>query len=291
MKIVALLPVKNEDWILPTTLKPLCEISDHIIAADQFSTDNTKTILSNEEKVTIIQNEEIVHSNKVRWRLLDESRKLFGENNIIINLDADEIIPPKLFYKKLKQIQQYPAGTLFSAQWTQLWRSINMYRSDDGVWNPKKNRKIFLFRDNGKQQYSNEFILNDHTSRVPTINTGKIINLNIPLIHFQFVNWDRSQIKQVWYKCSEKINGIDPKKINEKYYHSTNENNLQLSKTKSKWFKNLEVNKSIENSLIIETWYYKEIKDMFLKHGKDEFRELDIWSNKYVQELSNSLGI
>ena len=67
--------------------------------------------------------------------------------------------------------------------------------------------------------------------------------------------------------------------------------NLQLSKIKSKWFKNLEVNKSIENSLIIETWYYKEIKDMFLKHGKDEFRELDIWSNKYVQELSNSLGI
>ena len=83
---------------------------------------------------------------------------------------------------------------------------------------------------------------------------------------------------------------MEPKTINEKYYYSTNENNLKLSKIKSKWFKNLEVNKSIENSLINETWYYKEIKDMFLKYGKDEFKDLDIWSNKYVQELSNSLN-
>ena len=133
------MPTKNEDWVLPTTIKAGKLIADHILVSDQNSDDKTIKLLEKEDKVTILQNTNIDHSNVVRWQLLDEARKIFGKNNIIINLDADEILPPQMYLKEKKNIVKNRAGTVFSSPWVQLWRSVNQYRDDDSVWNPKKN--------------------------------------------------------------------------------------------------------------------------------------------------------
>ena len=42
MKIIALLPFKNEEWILPTFLSNVLPIVDEIISLDDSSTDNSK---------------------------------------------------------------------------------------------------------------------------------------------------------------------------------------------------------------------------------------------------------
>ncbi len=53
MKIVALLPVKNESWALPSYLSSVSKIADQIIALDDSSSDNSKNILTG-SGVTVI---------------------------------------------------------------------------------------------------------------------------------------------------------------------------------------------------------------------------------------------
>ena len=51
MKVVALLPFKNENWVLPSYLHSVTEIVDEIIAIDDGSIDNSAEILKDAGKL------------------------------------------------------------------------------------------------------------------------------------------------------------------------------------------------------------------------------------------------
>jgi hypothetical protein len=279
------MPTKNEDWIIKQTISSASEFVDNIIVSDQSSTDKTIEILEAFKKVEIISNKRSDHSNIVRWELLEESRKKFGYKNLVLNLDADEFLPQYLFLRNKKKIVNQQLGTIFSSPWVQLWRSINQYRNDNSVWNPKKNKKSYMFLDDGKVGYEKNFTINDHTSRVPTLNTKQTIELKMPLIHLQFANWERSQMKQVWYMCKELISGISSEEINQKYVHSMNEEGIKYSKSKSKWFVDKSNFENIQTQNPKSLWYFKEIELMFLKYGVQYFQELNIWENKHLNNF------
>lgn len=285
MKTILLIPTKNESWILNYTLPIFCNLVDNIIASDQNSNDNTLEILNSNKKIKIISNNRNYHSNEVRWDLLEEARKQFGPKNLILNLDADEFIPSLQFIKHKEKFLSYNPGTIFQAPWIQLWGSINKYRSDKGVWNPKKNVKPFMFVDDGKMGYVSEVILNDHTSRVPTVNILKTKKIKIPIIHLQFVNWERAYIKQVWYMCKELINGKNFEDINKKYHNSISENGLKVSKVKKYWVHDLPNDMNVQNIEIEKTWFYLEIKQMFDEKSPDFFSKLNIWDNQFIIKI------
>ena len=96
------MPTKNEDWIIKQTISAASEFVDNIIVSDQSSTDKTIEILESFKKVEIISNERSDHSNIVRWELLEESRKKFGNKNLVLNLDADEFLTGYLFLRNKK---------------------------------------------------------------------------------------------------------------------------------------------------------------------------------------------
>ena len=285
MKTIILMPVKNEKWILPTTIKAGIKIADHILIADQNSTDGSKEVYKEYSKISVISNTYKDHSNQIRWDLLDKSRELFGENNLIMNIDADELVPPNIFNEEKINIMNHEPGTIFSSPWIQLWRSLNKYRSDDGVWNPSKNKKPFMFIDNGIMDYEREYIINDHTSRVPLKSSSNTIDTQIPLLHLQFANWERSQIKQAWYQCKELLAGGNYKEINNKYKDSIIEQNLALSDLESSWVKDIDLSQEILNINIDELWYLNEIKLMFEKHGVRKFKKLNVWNSKYLIKM------
>ena len=45
MKVIALIPFKNEGWILPTYLSNVLPVVDEIIGIDDGSTDNSRQIM------------------------------------------------------------------------------------------------------------------------------------------------------------------------------------------------------------------------------------------------------
>ncbi len=279
MKIITLLPVKNEGWILRSTLKNMSDFSDHIIIADQNSTDDSSSIYKEFEKVNVIQNNNQNHNNSVRWQLLDYSREKFGINNLIICIDADEMIQPDAIqYIKNYISKNNNQSISFTFPWIQLWSGVEKHRVDS-VW--ENNYKGIAFLDNGDIDYERKKILNDHTGRIPVC--SKEIKIDqFPLLHYQYIDLNQSEIKQIWYKCSELISGNNAKKINYKYSVAIN-NNVILEPINKDWLKYLPLVSFQYN--INTDWRYIEIIKWFNQKGILFFESLDIWYIKEFKEL------
>ena len=286
MKTIVLMPVKNEDWILDVTLQAALQYADHVLISDQNSTDNTLNIINKYKNVDVITNNRTGHSNEVRWDLLDTARSKYGTNNLIISIDADEILPPFYFNKLKEQLYKSipPGKAWISAPWVQVWRSVNTFRNDSSVWSPDTNKKPYGFVDDGKVDYERKFVINDHTGRVPGPNGTPMAESNIPLLHFQFANWQRTQEKQAWYRCRELLNGKAAGAINSQYGITKDEKNMQLSIVPKGWYKGVSIPTTLE-TLDKPSWYVEEIKEMFQEHGIDKFKNLDIWHVDSISEL------
>jgi len=278
MKIITLVPVKNEEFILKTFLENASKFSDYIILADQHSTDRTREIALSFEKVRIIDNDEEGHSNSIRWKLLDEARKIPG-NNMMIALDADEMISPMWFGKIFEQkIIEDGQALHFSFPWIQLFESFDYYR-DDGVW--KNTRKTAVWIDDRKIDYKRNIVINDHTSRVPGENIKTCEINEYPILHFQFVFKERTELKQAWYKMRELIEGGNPRKINYRYQQSSFDGKIRPKRVKKEWFEGIEL-PSLEEKP--KSFHLEEILEWFNKYGIEFFESLEIWHIKRLQE-------
>lgn len=276
MKIITLVPVKNEAWILESALENFSRFSDAIIVADQMSTDGSRDICKKFPKVTLIDNAEIGHSNKVRWMLLDAARKIEG-NNLLISIDADEAISPKLFEDK-EFLSSLNKGDVLEFKWIQLWKSFDHYR-DDGAW--RNSYKQIGFVDDRTSDYLRIEVINDHTNRIPAA-CGKIIRPETPLLHYQFIPWEQTQMKQAWYRCSELIaRSASARKINYKYA-PTLDTECPLKPTPSQWVAGLKLPFGVER--LPASWHHAQILSWFDRHGIAFFEPLQIWHIHALRE-------
>ena len=279
MKTIALMPVKNEAWILPQTLRILDAFCDAIIIGDQMSEDGSKNIYANFSKVIVIENREVFHSNRIRWKLLDSARNFDG-NNLIICCDADEVFPPKLFASFLARLDPGMfLGKWILFRWIQLWKSLRYYR-DDGVW---QNRWMTVaFVDDRKLDYDRRFVINDHTSRLPGPQDSPQIKVEeAPLLHFQWVCWEKTQIKQAYYRCAELIHAPhNPYAINVAYSHAFDNPDADLKPVPEQWLEGIDISDNV--ACLPAGWQLRQIMSWFEEYGIQYFEPLQIW---HVPEL------
>lgn len=94
-QLIVLTPVRNEAWVLRAFLSATSLWADHIIIADQMSTDGSREIYKDFPKVQVIDNNrQEMHQAATRILLFDAAREyLHGETNaILFALDADEFL-------------------------------------------------------------------------------------------------------------------------------------------------------------------------------------------------------
>src|SRR3989454_11615746 len=94
VRIVVVTPVRNEAWILERFLSVTSRFADHIIVADQRSSDDSRAICSRYPKVTVIDNPTDEFNERDRQLLLlRQARALVPPPRGILALEADEILP------------------------------------------------------------------------------------------------------------------------------------------------------------------------------------------------------
>jgi len=279
MKIIGLMPVKNEEWILERTLGSLSKICDYVIVADQNSTDRSMEIVKSIPNCTLLKNDEIYHSSNVRKMLLDAVRENFSGSNLLISLDADEIFTSNILDKgAIESWKALPKGTSVSLEWIQLWRSIYLYRNDDSVWT--NNRKYFVYVDDRDRAFDKVNVINDHTERFPFDPEKTYTENRVSVLHFQFVCYERMLSKQNYYMVSEKVFGDKTDSyINKKYKIAKDEGNMSLQKVDKQFYSGWEklgisLDIGINECLF---WYDLEVLSMMKKQGCRFFENLNIW--------------
>jgi glycosyltransferase involved in cell wall biosynthesis len=284
MNIIALIPIRNEAWVLETSLSNISEWADYIIVADQMSTDRSREICSKFPKVRLIDNTNLGHSNKVRWQLLDEARKIEGRN-LIVCIDADEIVAPETFKDK-EFFNKYSPGQCFELPWIQLWKSNAEYRTDSG-WDELTKQCVFI--DDRIMDYHREAVINDHTARIP-LSSLSIIKLDSALLHLEYVPFAKSQVKQAWYRCSELIAGKrSARRINATYMVTKDSPQVTTEKVTSSWIDGVKFPENIES--LTATWHTDCIMDWFKTYGIVTFELLDIWHiHKLKDEFVRQTG-
>jgi glycosyltransferase involved in cell wall biosynthesis len=274
MKTIALMPVRNEAWILAKTLPILDAICDVIIIGDQMSDDGSREIYNQFPKILVIENEEIFHTNMIRWRLLDAARNFDG-NNLIICCDADEVFPPRLFEAFLARVApDRVQGQQMHFRWIQLWKTIRYYRNDD-VWHENWQKAAFI--DDRNMDYERRVAINDHTPRLPgRADCPNLRVAEVPLLHFQWVAWTRTQLKQAYYRCAELIHDPhDPVTINTTYSHSFDDPDAKLISVPEQWLEGIDITDDISASPV--GWHLGEIMTWFDQYGITYFEPLQIW--------------
>lgn len=268
MKIIVLTPIKNEEWILDVFIKSCLLFADHILIADQNSTDRSVEIASKYDKVVLIKNENADFNEDERQKLLiNKARELFGLNNFLLALDADEIITSNSINSTdWDKIKQTALGTVFLFDKpTPLFNLNLVFRYREGF--------PLGFIDDGSEHYPSVI----HSTRIPTPDYGsKIFLENISFLHLCFVRQNTQFSKNRYYCTLEKIK---------------KNRNLRIRRLMYNFFSPRDYIKMGPKDILNKNWYkiYDE-KGINLKEFKEEpyyymdFEVLKIF-NRYGTKL------
>ena len=279
MKIIAILPVRNEAWIIRHTLTILEQICDVIIVADGDSTDKTREICQLFNKVKLIS-AEVKGTKKFqknrREILLDRARDYEGYNYILA-IDADELLTAMVMSPDWENIlDSMKPGDARHFRWYWIWKSPFHFREDQSVWS--KRWMYCFFRDDRRESYSDG---NWHESRIPKAYIQRSIEASTQgLLHYAQVGKNRLFSRQAHYRIMDYLHqGISVNSINSLYAITRDERDIGLKCIPRNWI-------SPWQKLGLDFDYFPdpelnyfdiEILQYFKQFDTTHFANLDIW--------------
>jgi glycosyltransferase involved in cell wall biosynthesis len=316
IKIVGLVPVRNEAIFVGNCLRALAAHTDAIIVLDDVSTDGTLDIVKSLVKECrierIIEKKEWVRNERAdKQALLEAGRQIGGTHFIVI--DADEIFSAECardqWLRKTISAMRPGENLIFSQ--VHSWGDCHWYRNDS-LCNHRAPFLIDLvFADDGRCNYFDNEVVGPsrviHMGRVPAnlANHKKIYiaphEVEHSVIHFRFINLDESCTKIIWYMCLELINktATDPdhrfehaRAINDFYKIATRHGPLfygtdvQLAQIPDSWYayKNFDMT-AFERAARVHTSQKNEIICWIKQYGPAFFKDLDIWRVDWINAL------
>ena len=299
MKVIALLPFKNEEWCLPAYLHNTKVIVDEIIAIDDGSTDNSVKILE-DAGAKVYSSEKLRNFNSgwsegsIRAELLKLGREAGGTH--FVCLDADESFSNNFAVLAKQILPQVKPGKKIAMQWLALWKSYTHYREDSTVWSD--NWKDFIFADDPSLSYNSEQHM--HLGRTPVSpdesgdSNWLRIDQNIgTVLHFQFSAYNNFQLKQSWFRCSELIQSPGTEaEINAKYSITLLDDNVGLKEMPEVWYEGIPMpTVGYDPEWGEESFARKDLLPGIMKYfddyGVEYFKGLDIWHIPQLKERLN----
>jgi hypothetical protein len=280
VKVIALLPVRNEAWVLPHSLAALSAFCDIVIVSDQESTDGSRDICSQFPKAVLIDrapSTDRAMAASRRWQLLDAARDYEG-HNLLFSIDADEFIAAPMVRAWLTNAStRLAAGTFFRCGYYQLWNSSSTYRDDQSAYKPQL--KLMAFVDDRRVDFTrspSEAQL--HEPRVPEGPGAQVADAaGVPVLHLQWLRPQYNQIKQAWYRCRELLDGRQTAvELNAFYAITLPAPDAKTSPVPRAWLDGL----TFPDFAAVDrqpAWHMAEILEWFDVHGIEFFEPLEIW--------------
>ncbi|MGH9142406.1 MAG: glycosyltransferase [Vicinamibacterales bacterium] len=275
MKIIAMMPVRNEAWILPHSLACLSAFCDIILVSDQNSEDESREICRQFPKVVLLESSQRLVCEQARWQLLDAARDFDG-CNMLWCTDADELMSPVLATRFVEaQRTELEPGTVVECLYYHLWHHLDRYRSDGANYGPYW--KEIGLRDDRRMDYGRSRSLPLHEPRVPLEGAARRVRAaNLPVLHLQWLLAERNQMKQAWYRCRELLDGAKSTAAINAFYAVTLPNaRIPTAEVPPPWVDGLTMpDLSVDR---LPSWQEREIRGWFDQHSPEFFEPLEIW--------------
>jgi hypothetical protein len=289
MKVIALLPVKNEAWVLPHTLACLSAFCDVILVHDQQSTDGSREIAARFPKVVWIESRASNICEQARWQLWDIARQYDG-HNLLWCTDADEVVsPPRIRAFLDRRGAILSDGVVVDALYCHFWSDPTRYRSGLGVYAPYW--KAVAIVDDRRRDYDRSRSLPLHEERVPIgVDTVRVRAEDAPVLHLQWLLPNRSQMRQAWYRCRELLHGErSAHAINAHYAGTLPQWHVPTAPIPPEWLEGVTLpDPGVDAEA---TWQYADIVRWFDTPGVEFFEPLEIWHVRQLrQEFTRRTG-
>ena len=279
---VVLTPVRNEAWILRAFLEATSLWADHIIIADQMSTDGSREIARSFPKVTLIDNDrQDMHQAATRRLLFDAAKKIPGDK-VIFTLDADEFLAGDFVHSDdWKKIVGSEPDDAFC------WRWMNLKKGDFTQYSTHRHYywAVHEAPDVWEGEFPDNFI---HEWRLPWPSQARTINLDeLHSLHFARVNEARQRNKERFYQVSTLAckPSANPIKLFRQYHAEEDLAYFPIPENAYDFYKAHGIDLWGLVDLQDEGAYYtSEILRFFNGKGTKRFAMLDIWDRGWMEK-------
>ncbi len=293
MKIVAIMPVRNEGWVLGLSARALLRWVDELVILDHCSNDKTDDIVrdigkeSDKFVVRVFEHNPKWEEMRHRQRLLDTARRCGATH--IVTIDADEVVSANLVPHMRDIVGEIPPGHVLQLPWITCRDSIfQQHRS--GIWAEQHASAAFV--DEPKWYWKSNDGYDFH-QRAPLPRPERpfqpITHRGGGILHLQYSSRRRLLAKQALYKMTEVIRwpGRDSLAvINERYNWSVygaayplqanHQTVFDLAPVPSDWWHGYE---DLLQYLHIdaEPWQEAEVQRLIGEYGHAKFTGLDLF--------------
>lgn len=286
-QLIVVTPVRNEAWVLEAFLTCTSSWADHIIIADQHSTDESREIAAKYEKVILVDND-ATEMNQAAARLLlfQEVDKIEGDK-IIFALDADEFLSEG--FEKAegwKRILESKPNEIFCFKWLNLYGDFSHVLPESGYmeWacHFSKDTKI-------AEEYECCEKNAIHEMRVPCLPADKARYTAISdifFVHLAQLNQIRQKNKHAFYQVHT-VASLTERKSAVSIFRTYNPPQPPISTLTNEVHLIERVfgedAKRLVKSDDVGQYYIDEIQSIIQREGLGKFLKLNIWDNPYIK--------
>lgn len=281
--LICMTPIRNEAWVLHAFLKATSIWADHIIIADQMSTDGSREIALSYPKVILINNEDPKFNEAERQKMLIEKARQIEGDKILFALDADEIFTANFIDTvDWGRIINSKQGDVFWLQWAQVTEDkTKYYTSKHFPW---------VFHDDGIEPHGN-YVANIHSMRIPyPIEEKQMYYINdFKVLHLSDLNSYRNRAKQRFYAFTDFLlnqrsvislsRTYSRKKIKDKLMPLSDD---MLKNSKSYTFNLFDFVDTNEENF----WFNEKVLEYIQRNGIKYFRNLNVWDKEFLKRLN-----
>lgn len=295
MKIVAMMPVRNEDWCLGLTARAALMWVDELVIGLHACTDRSFEIvkaLSVEfaPRVRFIANHNPVWHEMSHRQVLLEIARGAGATHLAM-IDADEILTGNLIGPIRGIVGKLVPGQVLQLPWLALPRSVNKYIAG-GNWGNGQNVTT-AFKDDPRWHWTSETRGGyDFHQRHPMVHGGhQRQSFHQPLkapqggmMHLQFLSERRLRAKQALYQMTEVIRWPGRKlpaflaaMYGRAVYESDPTTVVCLDCPDEWWEPYAEIGEAGLLNIDAKPWQEEECKRLMAEHGPAKFKGLDLF--------------